>query len=90
MVFGLEKFARHFEGYEHNHVLIGGTACELVLANLGQPFRATKDLDIVLVAETIDAGYVARFLNFVALGSTSRTLHTACRPSCWTMTTTDS
>jgi hypothetical protein len=49
-------------------VLIGGTACELVLAEYGQPFRATKDLDIVLVAETADAAYVARFLDFVRLG----------------------
>jgi hypothetical protein len=68
VVFGLDTFARHFAGYEENYVLIGGTACELVLAEVGQSFRATKDLDLVLVAETIDAAYVTRFLDFVSLG----------------------
>ena len=65
MVFGLDVFARHFEGFENRYVLIGGTACELVLAEHGQSFRATKDLDIVLVAETNDAAYVSHFLDFV-------------------------
>ena len=68
MVFGLDTFARHFQGFENRYVLIGGTACELVLARHGQPFRATKDLDIVLVAETSDAAYVSHFLSFVRLG----------------------
>ncbi|MDR0990038.1 MAG: hypothetical protein LBL92_01535 [Propionibacteriaceae bacterium] len=68
MVFGLDVFTQHFQGFENRYVLIGGTACELVLAEYGQSFRVTKDLDIVLVAETVDAAYVARFLEFVELG----------------------
>ena len=68
MVFGLDVFARRFQGFENRYVLIGGTACELVLAERGQPFRATKDLDIVLVAETSDASYVSHFLAFVRSG----------------------
>ncbi len=49
-------------------MIIGGTACELVLSEHSQPFRVTKDLDIVLVAETVDATYVSRFLEFVDSG----------------------
>ncbi|MDR1808501.1 MAG: hypothetical protein LBR33_11425 [Propionibacteriaceae bacterium] len=68
MVPGLDTFTHHFQGFEECYVLIGGTACDLVLAEHGEPFRATKDLDIVLVAETVDADYVAHFLEFIALG----------------------
>ncbi|MDR0959009.1 MAG: hypothetical protein LBM23_01375 [Propionibacteriaceae bacterium] len=68
MVFGIDVFARHFHDFENRYVLIGGTACQLVLSEQGQSFRATKDLDIVIVAETVDAAYIARFLEFVELG----------------------
>lgn len=71
MVFGIDVFAQHFQGFENRYVLIGGTACQLVLSEHGQSFRVTKDLDIVLVAETVDAAYVARFLEFVDLGGYS-------------------
>jgi hypothetical protein len=48
MVDGLDKFANHFEAFTENYVLIGGTACDLAMQLVGQSFRATKDLDIVL------------------------------------------
>jgi hypothetical protein len=49
MVKGIELFASHFKGFENSYVLIGGSACDLWMQTQGLPFRATKDLDIVIV-----------------------------------------
>lgn len=48
---GLETFRRFFEGFADQYVLIGGAANYLALAAAGLDARATKDLDIVLLAE---------------------------------------
>ena len=53
MVKGIEVFRKHFAGYEDKYVLIGGTACDLLFQKNGLPFRATRDLDIILVAEAL-------------------------------------
>ena len=65
MVRGLETFRSHFQDYEDSYVLIGGTACDLWMGAAGLPFRATKDLDIVLVIEALSPAFVARFWGFV-------------------------
>ncbi|WP_202799469.1 hypothetical protein [Mesorhizobium amorphae] len=51
MVTGVDRFRAHFAGHEHQYVLIGGAACELIMNEVGLDFRATKDLDIVLIVE---------------------------------------
>lgn len=65
MVDGLEKFADHFEAFTENYVLIGGTACDLAMRLVGQSFRATKDLDIVLFLDQRRDEFVSRFWEFV-------------------------
>lgn len=54
MVTGVDRFRDHFAGHEHQYVLIGGAACELIMDEVGLDFRATKDLDIVLIVEAGD------------------------------------
>ena len=39
-------------GFEDQYVIIGGTACDLIMENEELPFRATKDIDIVLIVES--------------------------------------
>ena len=68
MVDGLDKFANHFEAFTENYVLIGGTACDLAMQLVGQSFRATKDLDIVLFLDQRRDEYVSRFWEFVRDG----------------------
>lgn len=68
MVEGLDKFADHFESYTDNYVLIGGTACDLAMQLVGQRFRATKDLDIVLFLEPRRDEFDSRFWDFVRAG----------------------
>jgi hypothetical protein len=54
---GLDSFSAYFKGYENRYTLIGGVACYLNLADADIDFRATKDLDIVLSAEALDAEF---------------------------------
>lgn len=41
MVIGINKFREWFKGYEDQYVIIGGTACDIIFAEVGVPFRAT-------------------------------------------------
>lgn len=67
MVVGLDKFAEHFAAYQDRYILIGGTATWLVLDEAGITARATKDLDIVLCVESLDASFAEAFWEFVQL-----------------------
>jgi len=69
MVRGLELFREHFAGYADRYILIGGTACDLIMSEAGLSFRATKDLDIVLCVEALDATFARAFWAFVKQGS---------------------
>ena len=47
MIRGIENFREWFRGYEDQYVIIGGTACDLLMTEEGLDFRATKDIDFV-------------------------------------------
>ena len=68
MVKGLDIFRKHFREYADRYVLIGGTACDLAMAEAGMAFRVTKDLDIVLCVEALDKTFVDAFWAFVRDG----------------------
>ena len=68
MVKGLEKFKTYFQDYTNQYVFIGGTACDILMDELGVPFRATKDLDIVLIIEALDVSFGERFWQFIEDG----------------------
>lgn len=65
MINGFTKFKEQFKGYEDQYVIIGGTACDLIMENEELPFRATKDIDIVLIVESITAEFGKRFWEYV-------------------------
>lgn len=68
MVKGLEEFRKRFKGLEESYVLIGGTAASLIMEGSALPFRATKDLDIVLILETLDSRFGSVLWNFIEEG----------------------
>jgi hypothetical protein len=68
MVVGIEKFAEHFAEFKDRYVLIGGTATWLVLDEVGLDARATKDLDIVLCIEAMDAEFGHAVWEFIRKG----------------------
>ena len=65
MVKGIEGFREWFRGYEDQYVIIGGVACDLLMEEAGQPFRATKDLDMVLLVEAITPEFIERFWQYI-------------------------
>jgi hypothetical protein len=69
MVTGVDRFRAHFAEHEHQYVLIGGAACELIMDDAGLDFRATKDLDIVLIVEALDPAFSEAFMAFVEAGA---------------------
>ena len=65
MVLGIERFKEWFQGYEDHYAIIGGTACDLLMAEEGLNFRGTKDIDLVLIVEAISPEFSRRFWEFV-------------------------
>lgn len=68
MVTGIEKFKEKFARFENMYTLIGGAACDLIMDDAGLDFRATKDFDIVLIIEAIDAEFGRAFWEFIKEG----------------------
>ena len=65
MVTGFTKFKEKFQGFENQYVVIGGTACDLLMENEDMTFRATKDVDIVLIVESITAEFGKAFWEYI-------------------------
>lgn len=68
MVHGLEKFKEYFRNHTNQYVFIGGTACDILMSDLGSQFRATNDLDIVLIIEALDISFGETFWKFIEDG----------------------
>jgi hypothetical protein len=68
MVAGIGKFREHFAGHENQYAIIGGAACDMLFDAAGLPFRATKDIDMVLCVEVVDAAFGEKFKAFLDAG----------------------
>jgi hypothetical protein len=68
VVKGLDVFRDYFANHADQFVLIGGTAATLAMEEAGLEFRATKDLDIVLHIEALNASFGDVFWSFVEAG----------------------
>ncbi len=65
MVTGIDKFREYFKDFTGNYIIIGGTACDIILDNTGLTPRATKDIDMILIVEAIKPEFVKQFWAFV-------------------------
>ena len=54
----LGRLREAFAGFEEFYTVIGGTACQIVVSSRGGEFRATQDLDLVVI---VDADGFERF-----------------------------
>lgn len=68
MVKGLDTFRKYFEKYEDQYVLIGGAACDIVFESNDTVFRATRDLDMVLIVEALMPEFGEKFWEFIQDG----------------------
>ena len=81
MVTGLNLFRDHFAAYGNQYMLIGGSACDMLMRNAGLTFRATRDLDIVLCVEVLDTKFVNAFWYFVRDGIYQQHYNDAGKPT---------
>ena len=65
MITGIESFKEWFSGSEEQYTIIGGTACDILMTEEGLDFRATKDIDLVLIIEAVDANFGKKFWEYV-------------------------
>ena len=65
MVIGLDSFKEWFRGFDAYFVIIGGTACDLLMSEAGTDFRATRDIDMVLLVEALDAEFGTHFWEYI-------------------------
>ena len=68
MVTGIDKFREHFAAHEGQYAIIGGTACDLLFDAAGLNFRATRDIDMVLCVEVVDAEFGRALRAFLDAG----------------------
>ena len=68
MVKGLDTFRKCFADYEDQYVLIGGAACDVVFESSEANFRATRDLDMVLIIEALTPEFGEKFWKFIVAG----------------------
>jgi hypothetical protein len=68
MVVGLDVFKKYFEPFSENYIIIGGTACDIIIGEAGLIPRATKDIDIILIVEALSSDFVECFWQFIRDG----------------------
>jgi hypothetical protein len=69
MVKGLDKFKEYFKDFPGCYVIIGGTACDIIIGTAGLKPRATKDIDIILIVEALTPAFVRHFWEFIKDGN---------------------
>lgn len=61
----IKNFARHFNEYRDDYILIGGAACHLWFASRSLDFRRTADMDLVLVIRSESGPFIERLVQFL-------------------------
>lgn len=68
MVSGFDSFRERFRGYEGCYTIIGGTACDILMSEVGLDFRATKDIDMILLIEERFVEFASVFWGYIKDG----------------------
>lgn len=68
MVYGIGKFKEAFKQFADNYVIIGGTACDIMLEGSRMRPRATDDIDMIIIVETMTSEFIDAFWQFVKEG----------------------
>jgi hypothetical protein len=65
---GIEKFTEYFKKYEDCYTIIGGAACDILMSSAKLDFRATKDIDMIVLFEDKFEDFAKEFWNFIMEG----------------------
>ena len=68
MVMGMDSFREAFKGYEDCYTVIGGAACDILMSNVDLSFRATKDIDMILLLEDRAKEFSDAFWSYIKEG----------------------
>lgn len=68
MVNGIEKFIEKFKDYPNCYTVIGGSACDILMSEANLTFRATKDIDMILVVENQTSEFGKQFWEYIKEG----------------------
>ena len=68
MVAGIEKFREALGAYNESYIIIGGTACDLMLSRLQYEPRATADIDMIVIVENLTEDFLRSFWSFIREG----------------------
>ena len=80
MVRGIDSFRDWFADFSENYVLIGGTACDILLSEAVEVFRATRDIDMVLIAESMDSQFGFRIWEYLRTAGYTQRLKSSGTP----------
>lgn len=64
----LDTFRKYFKEFEEQYVLIGGAACDILFESNDASFRATRDLDMVLIVEGLTYEFGEKLWEFIQDG----------------------
>jgi hypothetical protein len=64
----LISFRNTFEQYDEYYTVIGGTACMILMEDAGRRFRATSDIDMILVMEDGGEEFCKVFWDYIVSG----------------------
>ena len=68
MVEGIDSFKEKFRGFEDCYTVIGGAACDILMAEADIDFRLTKDIDMILILEDKKEEFVNTFWEYIKEG----------------------
>ena len=68
MVVGMESFIQKFRDYSDCYTIIGGAACDILMTEADADFRATKDIDMILIMEAGQQDFGKEFWEYILEG----------------------
>ena len=68
MVNGINPFRDKFKDYTDCYTVIGGTACDILMTEADSNFRATKDIDMILILEDRYREFASVFWEYIREG----------------------
>ena len=68
MVEGIESFIRKFADYSDCYTIIGGAACDILMTEADTGFRATHDIDMIIIMEARYREFARVFWEYVLEG----------------------
>ena len=78
------SFREAFRDYSDYYTVIGGTACMILMEEASRDFRATKDVDMILIMEDGGKEFCKTFWEYILFLFILMKMYQACQQLLWT------